>query len=184
MSTVRWPTWIPVLLFFFLAQTTYAQSGDDEIDYEQIFKQGLTRGGKNLNLGGKKIGDRGVKILASHEILRKVTRLDLRYNEITAEGAKYLAQSRLLKGLQVLVLRHNFIGDEGTQAVADSAVFSNLVELQLGWNEIHDPGGLALSNSKTLVKLKKLDLRGNFFADSTKETLKQVFKHLPKLRFF
>ncbi|MFQ5442999.1 MAG: hypothetical protein ACE5EK_00130 [Nitrospinales bacterium] len=180
----RWAAFMAVLVFSFPLAAPNAQSGEDEIDYEKIFKQSLSRGGKYLKLGGKKIGDRGVKILASHEMMRKVTRLDLRYNAITAVGAKYLAESQLLKGLQVLVLRHNFIGDEGTKAVAESAVFSNLVELQLGWNEIHDPGGMALARSKTLVKLKKLDLRGNFLADSTKETLKQAFKHLPKLRFF
>ncbi len=59
-----------------------------EINYDDLFRQGISRGGKTLNLSGKKIGDEGIKVLVSHGIIKKVAKLDLRYNEITEKGAK------------------------------------------------------------------------------------------------
>ncbi len=179
---------IPILLgLFFFSGTppVKAQFFDEKVDYESLLKQGLKRNGKMLNLGGKKIGDEGLKFILNHEKIKKVTHLDLRYNEITAEGGKLIAQSKNLQKLKSLELRHNDLGDSGSQALAESENLPKLQNLKLGWNEVHDPGGLAIAHSKTLTKtLKKLDLRENFLADSTKEELKKAYAHIKSLKLF
>ena len=73
---------------FFEQKDVFDQS---ELDYEKIFKEGLSANGKTLNLSGKKIGDKGVEILLSKDFLKKVTKLDLRYNKISEKGAKLMA---------------------------------------------------------------------------------------------
>lgn len=158
---------------------------EKEIDYQSLFKKSLTRNGRVLNLAGKKIGDAGLRLLASNPLLKKVGKLDLRYNEITAEGARYLAESEYLGRLQSLELRHNDLTDSGAERLAQTGRIPALKTLGLGWNQIHDPGGMAVAGSQTLPKtLKKLDLRGNFLADSTKEALKKTYSHLKKLQLY
>jgi Ran GTPase-activating protein (RanGAP) involved in mRNA processing and transport len=156
----------------------------DSIDYEKLFAENISMGGKVLNLSGKRIGDEGLKILLKQDLIKKLKKIDLRYNEITPEGAKILAQTSFLPKLKTLVLRHNFFADEGTVALANSSSFSNLQELQLGWNEVRDAGALALAKSKNFPKLKKLDLRGNFLAGKTKDILRTSLTHLKSLRIF
>ncbi len=177
-------TFAALLLLFFSIPVANAQVFEKKVDYEKIFKEGLSRNGKTLNLGGKKIGDLGIKKLLETDFLKKVTRLDLRYNEITEKGATALASAPTLAKLKSLVLRKNDISDNGTISLSKSQSFPNLSELQLGWNEIHDPGGLALANSKNFPKLEKLDLRGNFLASETKKALQKQLPHIKKLRFF
>ncbi|SVE63940.1 uncharacterized protein METZ01_LOCUS516794, partial [marine metagenome] len=80
------------------------------INYDALFKDGLKRGGKLLNLAGKKIGDEGVKRLIASGVLEKVKKVDLRYNEITFVGVEFLAKMPPLHKLRVLILRHNIIG--------------------------------------------------------------------------
>ena len=46
------------------------------IDYDVLFKEGLKRSGKILNLSGKKIGDRGIEHLVSSKYLGKVEKID------------------------------------------------------------------------------------------------------------
>ncbi len=155
-----------------------------ELDYEKIFKEGLSANGKTLNLSGKKIGDRGVELLLSQEFLKKVTKLDLRYNKISEKGARLMAQSKAFAQLKSLELKHNYLLDNGTVALAQSEGFPKLEKLSLGWNEIRDAGALAFAKTKTFPKLKKLDLRGNFLADETKKTLKKDLAHLKSLKLF
>jgi len=154
------------------------------IDYDVLFKGGLKRSGKILNLSGKKIGDRGIEHLVSSKYLGKVEKIDLRYNEITAVGAELLAKISPLPKLKSLILRHNILGDAGTTALAKSGSFPNLEEMQLGWTETRDAGALAFGSSDKFGKLKKLDLRGNFLANKTKEELKKSLGHLKALKLF
>ena len=51
----------------------------EKIDFDKLFIQQLSNNGKTLNLAGKKIGDAGVEVLLSHDILKKVSKLALRY---------------------------------------------------------------------------------------------------------
>ncbi|MFQ5449261.1 MAG: hypothetical protein ACE5E9_01460 [Nitrospinaceae bacterium] len=164
----------------------HAQFFDEKkpIDYEKLFKESLRRNGKFLNLSGKKIGDEGMKHLVGQEWLKKVTKLELRYNKITEQGVRMLAASPSLPNLKTLILRHNFLGDSGAIILAQSKSFPNLVELQLGWNEIRDAGALAFAETKTFPKLQKLDLRGNFLADKTKNELKSSLGNLKSLKLF
>ena len=173
------------LLFLFPVGWGEAQTDLSEpVDYEKLFAENLSRGGKTLNLSGKKIGDEGLKVLLKQDFIKKLKKLDLRYNDISPAGGEILAKIPPLPKLKTLILKHNFFADEGTVALANSSSFSNLEKLQLGWNEVRDSGALALANTKNFPKLKKLDLRGNFFAGKTKETLRTSLAHLKSLRIF
>jgi Ran GTPase-activating protein (RanGAP) involved in mRNA processing and transport len=162
------------------AQTSFSEP----VDYEKLFADNLSRGDNALNLSGKKIGDEGLKILLKQDFIKKLKKLDLRYNDISPNGAKNLAQTQPLPKLKILILKHNFFADEGTVALANSLSFPNLEKLQLGWNEVRDAGALALANSKNFPKLKKLDLRGNYLAGKTKDTLRTSLADLKSLRIF
>ncbi len=175
------------LLMFFFLPANWGEAQTDlsrPVDYEKLFAENLSRGGKVLNLSRKNIGDEGLKILLKQDFIKKLKKLDLRYNDISPKGAKILADAPPLSKLKTLILRHNFFSDEGTLAFANSSSFPNLEALQLGWNEIRDAGALALASSKNFPKLKKLDLRGNFMAGKTKETLRTSLAHLKSLRIF
>jgi Ran GTPase-activating protein (RanGAP) involved in mRNA processing and transport len=175
------------LLLLFLLPVSWcdAQTNlSDLVDYEKLFADNLSRGGKVLNLSGKKIGDEGLKILLKQAYIKKLEKLDLRYNEISPTGAKILSQTPSLAKLKILILKHNFFADEGTVILASSFNFPSLEILQLGWNEVRDAGALALANSKNFPKLKKLDLRGNFLAGKTKDILRTSLAHLKSLRIF
>ena len=166
---------------FFEQKDVFDQS---ELDYEKIFKGGLSANGKTLNLSGKKIGDKGVEILLSKGFLKKVTKLDLRYNKISEKGAKLMAASKAFGKLKSLELKHNYLLDNGAVALGQSEGFLNLEKLSLGWNEVRDAGALAFAKTKTFPKLKKLDLRGNFLSSETKNTLKKDLAHLKSLKLF
>ena len=175
------------LLMLFLLPVSWSEAQIDSsepVDYEKLFAENLARGGKVLNLSGKNIGDGGLEILLKQGFIKKLEKLDLRYNAISHKGAEMLAQIPSLPKLKVLILKHNFFADEGTLAFANSSSFPSLEELQLGWNEVRDAGALALANSKNFPKLKKLDLRGNFLAEKTKQTLGTALAHLKSLRIF
>ena len=173
--------WAGVQAQFFEQKDVFDQS---KLDFDKIFKEGLSANGKTLNLSGKKIGDQGVEKLLSKNFLKKVTKLDLRYNKISEKGAKRMAQSKAFGKLKSLELKHNYLLDNGTVALAQSEGFPNLEKLSLGWNEIRDAGALAFAKTKTFPKLKKLDLRGNFLADETKNTLKKNLARLKSLKLF
>ncbi len=166
---------------FFDQKDVFDQS---EMDYEKIFKEGLSANGKTLNLSGKKIGDAGIELLLTHDFLKKVTKLDLRYNKISEKGARLMAQSKAFGKLKSLELKHNYLLDNGAVALAQSEGFPKLEKLSLGWNEIRDAGGLAFAKTKTFPKLKKLDLRGNFLAGDTKNTLNKDLAHLKSLKLY
>ena len=179
------------LLFLFFVLTCLlppanAQHLDQKnpLNLEKVFKAGLKRGGKYLDLKGKKIGDAGLKKLGQQEWLKKVTKIELRYNDLTAEGANILSQFPPLPKLKVLVLRHNDLADAGAVILSKNNNFPNLKEMQLGWNEIRDAGAVAFSESKSFPKLQKLDLRGNFLSDQTKEELKKTLAHLKSLQLY
>ncbi len=173
--------WTGAQAQFFEQKDVFDQS---ELDFEKVFKEGLSANGKTLNLSGKKIGDKGVEILLSKDFLKKVTKLDLRYNKISEKGAKRMAASNAFGKLKSLELKHNYLLDIGAEALGQSEGFSNLEKLSLGWNEIRDAGALAFAKTKTFPKLKKLDLRGNFLSDKTKNTLKKDLAHLKSLKLF
>ncbi len=179
--------WVCVLFFVLSAQgPADLIDRPPELDYEKIFKEGLKRRGTYLNLSGKKIGDAGLKLLLTKDWLKKVKKIDIRYNDLTEEGAKILAAAPELPKLQTLILRHNFFADNGSVVFSKTRSFPNLKELQLGWNEVRDAGALAIGRAQkeSFPKLQKLDLRGNFLADETKSELKKTLPHLKSLKLY
>ena len=173
--------WTGAQAQFFDQKDVFDQS---QLDFEKIFKEGLSANGTKLNLSGKKIGDKGIEALLASDFVKKVTKLDLRYNKISEEGAKLMARSNVFSRLKSLELKHNYLLDNGTVALAQSSGFPSLQKLSLGWNEVRDAGALAFAKTKTFPKLKKLDLRGNFLSDETKNTLKKDLSHLKSLKLF
>ena len=126
-TTMIYKRLLIILALLLPLATAQAQVFDKEkIDFDKLFRQQLSANGKTLNLAGKKIGDAGVKVLMSHDILKKVAKLDLRYNEITEKGARYLAGSQSLAKVKTLELRHNFLSDAGAVILAQSENFTNL----------------------------------------------------------
>ena len=114
-----------LLAFIFESATSpgFSQELDKiQVDYDVLFKKGIKKRGKLLNLSGKKIGDEGIKHLIASGILEKIEKIDLRYNEITATGAELFAKIPPLPKLRVLILRHNILGDAGSIALARSIV--------------------------------------------------------------
>ena len=172
--------WVSVVVFS--GAIASAQIDASSTDYEALFKNNLRRG--FLNLSGKKIGDKGLRVLLKQEFLGDLKKLDLRYNEISPGGAKMLAGAAPFPKLKTLILKHNFLSDEGAIALAKSRSFSQVKDLQLGWNEIRDAGALAFVESQNFPNLKKLDLRGNFLAGKTKDVLRTSLSHLRSLRIF
>lgn len=175
-----------ILAFLSVSFAGNAQDFDqtEPLDYAKVFKEGLKRRGTVLDLSGKKIGDAGLKILGQQKWLQKLTKIELRYNDITEEGAKTLTLFPILPKLKVLILRHNFLADNGAVTFADAKNFPNLVEIQLGWNEVRDQGAVAFANTKNFPKLRKLDLRGNFLSGETKSELKKKLSHLKSLKLY
>ena len=175
-----------ILVLLSVPFTGSAQGIDqrEPLDFEKIFKEGLQRRGKFLDLSGKKIGDAGLKILGQQKWLQKLTKIELRYNDITEEGATILTRFPILPKLKVLILRHNFLADNGAAILSKAKNFPNLVEIQLGWNEVRDRGAVAFANTKNFPKLRKLDLRGNFLSGETKSELKKTLAHLKALKLY
>ena len=179
---------LPLLILVLLGipKTGHAQFFDQNgtTDFEKIFSEGLQRRGKFLNLSGKKIGDKGLEILGQQKWLQKVTKIELRYNDITEKGATILTRFPTLPKLKTLILRHNFLADNGAVTLSQAGNFPNLVEIQLGWNEVRDAGAVAFAESKSFPKLQKLDLRGNFLSDQTKSELKKTLAHIKSLKLY
>ena len=98
--------WVFLLIsaFFFLSTNRIDAQFNltGPVDYEKLFAENLSRG--VLNLSGKKIGDEGLKILLKQGFIKKLKKLDLRYNDISPKGAKILAQSQPLPKLQTLIV--------------------------------------------------------------------------------
>ncbi|MGL9719048.1 MAG: hypothetical protein ACR5K9_10790 [Wolbachia sp.] len=112
-----------------------------------------------LNLGGLKIGDEGIKELAK---LTHLVSLDLYDNNIGDEGAKALANGKFAN-LARLDLQNNNIGNEGAEALANGKL-AKLARLDLQNNNIGNEGAGALANGK-LAKLTTLTLGNNDISD-------------------
>jgi hypothetical protein len=69
-----------------------------------------------LVLGGNRLGDEGVRVLAASPRLGRLTSLELTGTGIGAEGARLLESSAHLRRLTSLDLGFNSIDDEQVQA--------------------------------------------------------------------
>jgi uncharacterized protein (TIGR02996 family) len=111
---------------------------------------------RELNLAGCRIGDLGLRGLASSPGYPVLTDLDLSYNEISDEGVRLLVASPLWPRLTRLVFGGNPISDEGASVLADAAGTSRLKELNLRFTGITTDGHRVLL--RKFPRRTKLDL--------------------------
>eukprot|EP00049_Salpingoeca_infusionum_P015743 m.308843 g.308843 ORF g.308843 m.308843 type:complete len:1299 (-) comp15942_c1_seq18:2571-6467(-) len=137
---------------------------------------------KEWLLGGKCVGDAGVKILA--ECLRlqgcPVTSIMLGSNKVSAEGAKYLAEAMKHNSTVTKIdLRWNAIKDEGMVHLANViSLHPSLQELNFYENSIGPVGAKHLAEAlETNSSVLSIDLSGNKIAD---EGLAELAKSLCK----
>jgi uncharacterized protein (TIGR02996 family) len=116
------------------------------------------RGLAALHLTGARLGDDGVRLLASSPALAGFSTLRLGDNVIGDGGVTALARSQHLTALTKLVLRDNAIGDGGAWELAHSPYLSRLTTLDLAGNEIGSSGIEALRSGKRLPSLGDLDV--------------------------
>lgn len=131
---------------------------------------------RSLSLNSTQFGDEGVQTIARSE-MASLTKLYLRYNQISAEGAKALGNSKTFSNLALLDLRQNSIGDPGARAIAESAYLQQLTRLDLGENAIGDVGAHALAQSPSLTNLIELRLGQNPISAAGREALQARFGH-------
>jgi uncharacterized protein (TIGR02996 family) len=123
-----------------------------------------------LDLSGNRIGDAGVRVLASRPEFRNLESLTYRGDEIDyqlcvhAIGARALAESTTLTRLSVLDLGDQYLGDGGLPLLVNSPNAAGLKRLVLDYNDLGDIGEEwvgALVRSPYLGNLRDLVLCGN-----------------------
>ena len=131
-------------------------------------------------MGGNSIGDESMDVVADIiTMCPRLTRIDVRYNDIGPEGAKILSRAIVEEastisggeggsshsGLTVLHLEGNKISDEGCQHLGSalSNASGSISELYLGDNAIGPQGAsyLARALETNNTSLEKLFLEGN-----------------------
>jgi Ran GTPase-activating protein (RanGAP) involved in mRNA processing and transport len=115
-----------------------------------------------LNVQANYIRDEGLaRLAASGHALAHLTRLNLRYNNLSATGLAALLGNPTVAGLRQLHLRGNALGNAGAAVLADCAHLAGLRELDLDQTGITDEGAVALAGSPHLAGLVALDLAQN-----------------------
>lgn len=123
---------------------------------------------KHLHISGNGWGGKGTQELLSNEgtksLLKQLTTLDLRYNDLGTEGAAALAELLQQEGCmwRSLFLEGNQLKDDGVTAlVSTSAKLGPITELYLGQNQIGPVGAASLAQALPDSALQKLYLEGN-----------------------
>jgi Ran GTPase-activating protein (RanGAP) involved in mRNA processing and transport len=128
---------------------------------------------QQLDLGGCRLGDHGISILANALAIRNasILELDLQRNDITSVGVRALVDHnvKVTKTLTKLCLTFNTIRSEGATILADALghnAMLSLKQLQLDICGIRDDGFVALvSTLEQNTSLQILDLDGNHVDD-------------------
>ncbi|XP_051865752.1 ribonuclease inhibitor-like isoform X3 [Pristis pectinata] len=142
-----------------------------------------------LNLGGNKLGDLGVKLVS--EALRnpecKIHKLDLWCVGLTAAGVVDLASALSTnRSLTELDLGGNKLGDSGVKLVSEALrnPECKIQKLGLGWTGLTDSGTNNLvSVLSTNRSLRELDLRSNSLTDRSVPALRRLTQTLPCLEW-
>jgi uncharacterized protein (TIGR02996 family) len=124
----------------------------------ELVRGPLLAGLSALHLTGGRLGDDGVRLLASSPAVAGVGTLRLGDNAIGDGGVLALARSPYLSGLTTLVLRDNTIGDGGAWELANAGVLSRLANLDVAGNEIGPSGSDVLRSAPRLPRLTDLDM--------------------------
>ncbi|MFQ5482146.1 MAG: hypothetical protein ACE5ER_05255 [Nitrospinaceae bacterium] len=125
---------------------------------------------KRLNLGGNKIGDAGVDLLARCEVFSKLKWLELGGNDLGPNGIRTLIKAPFMKRLKTLNLYRNWLKDEGAIILAEENELAQVEEMDLAQNEISDAGVIALSQSNRFPNLVAVYLDNNFATREARET--------------
>ncbi|XP_051865751.1 ribonuclease inhibitor-like isoform X2 [Pristis pectinata] len=142
-----------------------------------------------LDLGGNKLGDSGVKLVS--EALRnpecKIQKLGLQRVGLTAAGVVDLASAlRTNRSLTELDLIDNDLGDSGVKLVSEALrnPECKIHKLDLGWTGLTDSGTNNLvSVLSTNRSLRELDLRSNSLTDRSVPALRRLTQTLPCLEW-
>ncbi len=123
-----------------------------------------------LDLSGNRVGDAGVRALATRPEFGGLESLIFRADElerhscVTATGADAIAESTTLTRLKSLDLGDHYLGDTGLRALVNSPNADGLERLGVEYNEIGedgDDGITAVVESTRLSNLRELRFGGN-----------------------
>jgi uncharacterized protein (TIGR02996 family) len=124
----------------------------------ELVRGPLLAGLSALHLTGGRLGDDGVRTLATAPALGGLVTLRLGDNAISDAGVRALTRSPSLAVLTKLVLRDNAIGDGGAWELANSTFLSRLEALDVAGNEIGASAADALRSARGLPRLTELDV--------------------------
>jgi uncharacterized protein (TIGR02996 family) len=124
----------------------------------ELVRGSLLAGLTALHLTGGRLGDDGVRLLASAPAITGLMTLRLGDNALSDAGVTALSQSLHLARLTTLVLRDNAIGDGGAWELAHAKGLSRLMTLDLAGNEIGPSGLAAVRSAPRLKALTDLDV--------------------------
>ena len=126
----------------------------------ELLRSPLIAGLSALHLTGGRLGDDGVRLLATAPALVGLETLRLGDNAMGDVGVAALARSPHLAALTTLVLCDNAIGDGGAWELASAPFLGSLTTLDLAGNEIGPSGVGLLRSSPRLPALTDLDVNG------------------------
>jgi len=126
----------------------------------ELVRGPLLAGLSALHLTGARLGDDGVRLLATCPALAGLGTLRLGDNSVSDTGVAALARGPDLSGLTTLVLRDNAVGDGGAWELASAPRLGRLTTLDLAGNEIGPSGVEALHTARRLPALTGLDVTG------------------------
>lgn len=145
---------------------------------------------RSLDVSGNRIGDAGVRVLASRPEFAGLTSLTYRGDEIDyqmlvhANGAGALADSTTLTLLRMLDLGDQYIGEGGLRRLVNSPNAAGLERLTVDYNDLGDisDGWVTdLVESSHLGSLRELVLCGNRLGPLGAEELAN-WPHLEQMR--
>jgi uncharacterized protein (TIGR02996 family) len=117
-----------------------------------------------LFLSAKKLGPKGLRLLAESAAFPRLTELGLLGGSSSAADSQ-LGHSPLLSGLTSLALRNIGLTDEGVAELARDGQAPSLRRLDLSFNEIGPDAARALARSALCDGLTRLDLSGTSLGD-------------------
>jgi uncharacterized protein (TIGR02996 family) len=114
---------------------------------------------------GERIGDTGLRAIASSPHLTRLRRLKLNKCRLTPAGVAALAASKNFANLTRLELYDERLGTEGAAALAGTPHLGRLTDLRLGVCDLSAAGLRALANSPHLAAVRSIDIGGNHLGD-------------------
>ena len=100
-------------------------------DIPKLIEKGTSEDGLSVSLQNKRIGVKGVRILANTEKAKNVRMLALKSNKLGDEGVEILSESPTFQHVEKLFLWENQITADGIKSLVNSTHFNHLTELNL-----------------------------------------------------